>query len=69
MAFKFKKTASALASKGQLNRGLSFRQEENKSIPGTPIIRKDLDNGVLGEANDEGSIFLSKKMQNIIKSI
>tara|TARA_R100000458_G_C8082822_1_gene116860 strand:+ start:54 stop:449 length:396 start_codon:yes stop_codon:yes gene_type:complete len=63
MAFKFKKTTSALASKGHLNRNLSFKNEEQESIPGTPILRKDLEGGILGEANKDGSIFLSKDLE------
>tara|TARA_R110002012_G_scaffold38179_6_gene106621 strand:- start:558 stop:899 length:342 start_codon:yes stop_codon:yes gene_type:complete len=29
----------------------------------TPIIRKDLGEGILGEANDDGTIYISKEVQ------
>ena len=32
------------------------------SIPGTPVIRKSLEEGVLGEANMDGSIYISDKI-------
>ena len=32
-------------------------------MPGTPVLRKSLDKGILGEANNDGSIFLSDKIQ------
>ena len=32
------------------------------SIPGTPVIRKPLEEGVLGEANMDGSIYISDKI-------
>ena len=43
----------------------SFKNRFNKddaSIPGTPVIRKDLEKGIMAEANDDGSIFLSNKV-------
>ena len=33
------------------------------SVPGTPILRKDLEDGILGEANNDGSIFLSNNIE------
>ena len=32
------------------------------SVPGTPIIRKPLENGVMGEANMDGTIYISDKL-------
>ncbi len=32
------------------------------SVPGTPVIRKDLGEGILGEANMDGSIYISDKL-------
>jgi hypothetical protein len=37
--------------------------KDDSSIPGTPILRKDLEDGVLGEANMDGSIYLSNKLE------
>ena len=44
---------------------MRFHQEAggDASVPGTPVIRKDLEQGVLGEANMDGSIYLSNKVQ------
>ena len=33
------------------------------SVPGTPILRKDLEDGILGEANNDGGIFLSNSIE------
>jgi hypothetical protein len=32
------------------------------SVPGTPVIRKKLEPGVMGEANMDGSIYISEKL-------
>ena len=37
---------------------------DDASIPGTPIFRKDLDKGIMAEANNDGSIFLSNKVES-----
>ena len=37
--------------------------KEKASIPGNPVLRKDLDPGVLGEANMDGSIYLSNNIE------
>ena len=36
--------------------------KDDASVPGTPVIRKDLAKGVMAEANNDGSIFLSNKV-------
>jgi hypothetical protein len=43
---------------------MRFGQEAggDASIPGTPVIRKPLDEGILGEANMDGSIYISDKI-------
>jgi len=49
---------------GSENRKQNYGTNKNRfdkddaSVPGTPIIRKDLAPGVDGEANDDGSIFI-----------
>ena len=49
-------------SSGQLTKKMSFQQSD-ASVPGNPVIRKKLDEGILGEANMDGSIFISDKVQ------
>ena len=62
MAFKLGRTREDIASNGIVKKKLSFKSDE-ASIPGNPVIRKKLDEGVLGEANMDGSIFISDKVQ------
>ena len=62
MAFKLGSSRGPILNKGQVNSKLSFKQEDS-SIPGTPVLRKDLGKGILGEANNDGSIFISKEVQ------
>tara|TARA_R100001510_G_C7587234_1_gene158112 strand:- start:72 stop:464 length:393 start_codon:yes stop_codon:yes gene_type:complete len=52
MAFK-------LGSKKNNRAPLSFKKETDE-IPGTPIFRKNLGKGIMGEANNDGTIFLNK---------
>tara|TARA_R100001082_G_C4251628_1_gene111697 strand:+ start:41 stop:433 length:393 start_codon:yes stop_codon:yes gene_type:complete len=62
MAFKLGGKSGHLMSKGQLKSSLAFKQEDS-SIPGTPVLRKELEGDVLGEANNDGSIFISNKVE------
>ena len=62
MAFKLGKRSGPLMDKGQVKSRLSFKQADS-SIPGTPVLRKDLGKGILGEANNDGSIFISNKVE------
>jgi len=57
MAFKLGTSRSPIANQGQIESKLSFRSHDS-SIPGTPVFRKSLDGGVLGEANNDGTIFI-----------
>ena len=59
MAFKLGKRSGPLMDKGQVKSNLAFNQEDI-SVPGTPVLRKDLEGGVLGESNKDGSIFIHK---------
>tara|TARA_R100001369_G_C3217602_1_gene149325 strand:+ start:38 stop:430 length:393 start_codon:yes stop_codon:yes gene_type:complete len=61
MAFKLGSSRTPTFNKGRIGEGLSFKQDDT-SIPGTPVLRKDLGKGVLGEANSDGSIFIHKKI-------
>jgi len=62
MGFKLGKQREAIAHQGNLKKKLSFKADD-ASIPGNPVIRKKLDEGILGEANMDGSIFISDKVQ------
>ena len=62
MAFKLGGGRETIAQQGNLKKKLSFKTD-NASIPGNPVIRKSLDEGILGEANMDGSIFISNKIQ------
>ena len=61
MGFKLGTSTPLMASQGQIESRLSFKQEDS-SVPGTPVLRKGLKGGVLGEANSDGSIFIHKKV-------
>lgn len=41
----------------------NFNLSGEEAAPGTPIIRKDLASGILAEANDDGSIFVSNRLE------
>jgi hypothetical protein len=62
MGFKLGKRTEAIAHQGSIKQKLSFKADD-ASIPGNPVIRKQLDEGILGEANMDGSIFISNKIQ------
>ena len=62
MAFKLGRTRQPIASGGELNKKLSFKSDD-ASVSGNLVIRKKLDEGILGEANMDGSIFISDKIQ------
>ena len=60
MAFKLGSSRGPALNKGQIEGRLSFKQTD-ASVPGTPVLRKNLKGGILGEANNDGSIFISNK--------
>ena len=62
MAFKLGSRSGPLMNKGKMQGSMAFNKDE-ASVPGTPVLRKDLEQGVLGEANNDGSIFISKEVQ------
>ena len=50
---------------GEIRNKMRFHKESgdpDASVPGTPVIRKDLEEGVLGEANMDGSIYISNEL-------
>ena len=62
MGFKLGKRTETIAHQGNIKQKLSFKADD-ASIPGNPVVRKKLDEGILGEANMDGSIFISDKIQ------
>ena len=64
MGFKLGTGKSNYASGGIIKNKLRFGQEAggDASVPGTPVIRKPLAEGILGEANMDGSIYISDKI-------
>ena len=65
MAFKLGTSRGNYAVNGELKTKLRFSQEAggDASVAGTPVIRKNLAEGILGEANMDGSIYLSNKVK------
>ena len=61
MAFKLGSSRTPALNRGQVEGRLSFKQTD-ASVPGTPVLRKDLGKGILGEANNDGSIFIHNKV-------
>jgi hypothetical protein len=62
MSFKLGRERGLQASNGEIKSKLRFKRE-GPSIPGTPIIKKDLAPGIMGEANMDGSIYISNKLE------
>ena len=46
-----------------MNLGAKFNKDADASVPGTPVIRKKLGKGIMAEANIDGSIYLSDKVE------
>ena len=65
MGFKLGTSIGNYAVNGELKTKLRFSQEAggDASVPGTPVIRKNLEPGIIGEANMDGSIYISDKVQ------
>jgi len=65
VAFKLGTERGNYAVSGEIKTKMRFHQEAggDASVPGTPVIRKDLEQSVLGEANMDGSIYLSNQIQ------
>jgi hypothetical protein len=49
--------------KTKIRFGRKQRGDADISVPGTPVIRMPLEDGVLGEANMDGSIYINEKIQ------
>ena len=64
MGFKLGKGYKNYMTNGSLRTKLRFGQEagDNVSVPGTPVVRKPLDEGIMGEANMDGSIYINSNI-------
>lgn len=65
MGFKLGSETGNYAVGGEIRKKMRFSQEagSDASVPGTPVMRKPLEPGVMGEANMDGSIFISDQIQ------
>ena len=64
MGFKLGTERGLEATGGEIRNKMRFHQESggDASVPGTPIIRVPLEEGVLGEANMDGSIYVNEQI-------
>ena len=64
MGFKLGKNRGNYATAGEIKTKLSFGRKPRgvESIPGTPIIRVPLEEGVMGEANMDGTIYVNENI-------
>ena len=66
MGFKLGAERGLEVVSGEIRNKMRFHKESgdpDASVPGTPVIRKDLEPGVLGESNMDGSIYISNKLE------
>jgi len=65
MGFKLGKASQPYMTNGSIRSKLSFDKEGGDtsiSVPGTPVVRKPLGEGIMGEANMDGSIYINKNI-------
>ena len=64
MGFKLGTERGNYAVSGEIKTKMRFHQEAggDASVPGTPVIRMPLEPGVKGEANMDGSIYISDEI-------
>ena len=64
MSFKLGKGRIQSMYGGVIRSKMRFGQEAggDASVPGTPVIRKPLGEGILGEANMDGSIYINENI-------
>ena len=64
MGFKLGTERGNYAVSGEIRTKMRFHQESggDASVPGTPVIRTPLESGVMGEANMDGSIYISDEI-------
>ena len=65
MGFKLGTERGNYAVSGEIRTKMRFHQEAggDASVPGTPVIRVPLEEGVMGEANMDGSIYINELIQ------
>ena len=65
MGFKLGKGKRPAMYGGNIKSKMRFGQDAggDASVPGTPVIRKPLEEDVMGEANMDGTIFISDKIE------
>ena len=65
MGFKLGVERGNYAIAGEIKTKMRFGKESggDASVPGTPVIRKNLAKGVYGEANMDGSIYISDMIE------
>ena len=64
MGFKLGKNRGFEATGGEIKTKMRFGRQagEEGSVPGTPVIRIPLEEGIMGEANMDGSIYVNEKI-------
>ena len=64
MGFKLGTERGNYAVNGEIKTKMRFGRQHStpESIPGTPIIPMPLEEGILGEANMDGSIYINEKL-------
>jgi len=60
MGFKLGTSRGNYADRGEIKTKLSFTRNQQATIPGTPIIAMPLEEGIMGEANMDGTIFINE---------
>ena len=65
MGFKLGAEKGNYAIAGEIKTKMRFGKDSGSdaSVPGTPIIRMPLEEGVMGEANMDGSIYVSDQLE------
>ena len=66
MGFKLGTERGNYATNGEVRTKMRFDRESgdpDASVPGVPVVRKKLGKGISGEANIDGSIYISDKIQ------
>ena len=65
MGFKLGSERGNYAVSGEIKTRMRFGKQSggDGSVPGTPVIRVPLEEGIMGEANMDGSIYVSDKLE------
>ena len=65
MGFKLGRERGLEATGGEIKTKMRFGKQsgDDGSVPGTPVIRVPLDEGIMGEANMDGSIYVNELIE------